>query len=169
MFVARLAKLYLEHQTAAKFRIAFLKSFTGFARDDDAPIARLRGTRPFHVVNVTLNLVQTTRLAWQQRKAASFTVTPLHCGSSELGYRDASLYGGGKPYAYRAVIPATTKVAEQIAPLQATSGHVTAGIAETSGTIGKLDEVQNRISEILEEQARMADSLRGMADAAVVR
>ena len=69
--------------------------FTGFAHDDDAPLARLRGTRPFHVVNVTLNLVQTTRLAWQQRKAASFTMTPLHCGSPELGYRDASRYGGG--------------------------------------------------------------------------
>jgi len=69
--------------------------FTGFDRDDDAPLARLRGTRPFHVVNVTLNLVQTTRLAWQQRKAASFTMTPLHCGSADLGYRDAARYGGG--------------------------------------------------------------------------
>jgi patatin-like phospholipase len=69
--------------------------FTGFDRDDDAPLARLRGTRPFHVVNVTLNLVQTTRLAWQQRKAASFTMTPLHCGSADLGYRDSSGYGGG--------------------------------------------------------------------------
>jgi hypothetical protein len=69
--------------------------FTGFDRDDDAPLARLRATRPFHVVNVTLNLVQATRLAWQQRKAASFTMTPLHCGSAELGYRDSSQYGGG--------------------------------------------------------------------------
>jgi hypothetical protein len=69
--------------------------FTGFDRDDDAPLAQLCNTRPFHVVNVTLNLVQTTRLAWQQRKAASFTMTPLHCGSAELGYRDSSRYGGG--------------------------------------------------------------------------
>ena len=69
--------------------------FTGFDRDDDAPLARLRDTRPFHVVNVTLNLVQTTRLAWQQRKAASFTMTPLHCGSAERGYRDSACYGGG--------------------------------------------------------------------------
>ena len=69
--------------------------FTGFDREDDVPLARLRTTRPLHVINVTLNLVQTTRLAWQQRKAASFTMTPLHCGSAEAGYRDSSRYAGG--------------------------------------------------------------------------
>src|SRR5439155_25821877 len=35
------------------------------------------------------------RLAWQQRKAESFTVTPLHCGSSQLGYRPSDKYGHG--------------------------------------------------------------------------
>jgi uncharacterized membrane protein len=49
---------------------------------------------PFHVVNTALNLVSGDNLAWQQRKAESFTVTPLHCGSVYLGYRDARLYGG---------------------------------------------------------------------------
>ena len=50
--------------------------------------------KPFHIVNVTLNLVAGDRLAWQQRKAASFTVSPLHCGSSFLGYRRSCEYGG---------------------------------------------------------------------------
>jgi hypothetical protein len=50
--------------------------------------------KPFHVVNITLNLVSGERLAWQQRKAESFTITPLHCGSSELGYRSSKKYGG---------------------------------------------------------------------------
>jgi hypothetical protein len=36
------------------------------------------------------------RLAWQQRKAQSFTMTPLHCGNYELGYRDSAKYGGPK-------------------------------------------------------------------------
>jgi len=40
--------------------------------------------RPFHVVNVALNLVKGTRLAWQKRKAASFTFTPLHAGSAVI-------------------------------------------------------------------------------------
>ena len=39
----------------------------------------------FPVVNLALNLVATERLAWQERKAHSFTVTPLACGSAVLG------------------------------------------------------------------------------------
>ena len=50
--------------------------------------------KPLHVVNLTLNLVAANRLAWQQRKAQPFTVTPLHCGNFELGYRRSSHYGG---------------------------------------------------------------------------
>jgi hypothetical protein len=50
--------------------------------------------QPFHVVNTALNVVSGDKLAWQQRMAASFTVTPLHCGSMYVGYRDARVYGG---------------------------------------------------------------------------
>ena len=49
---------------------------------------------PFHVVNTALNLVSGDNLAWQQRMAESFTISPLHCGSLYLGYRDARQYGG---------------------------------------------------------------------------
>ena len=41
----------------------------------------------FHVVNIALNVVSTKRLAWQERKAESFTVSPQHCGSAYLGFR----------------------------------------------------------------------------------
>lgn len=70
--------------------------FTGFAADDDLALHELapRG-QPLHVVNLTLNLVATTRLAWQERMAAPFTATALHCGSRELGYRTAAGYAGG--------------------------------------------------------------------------
>lgn len=50
--------------------------------------------RLFHVVNTTLNLVGGDNLAWQQRKAESFTVSPLHCGSYRVGYRRSKDYGG---------------------------------------------------------------------------
>jgi hypothetical protein len=40
-----------------------------------------------------LNLASTANLAWQQRKAASFTVTPLSCGSADLGYRKTGDFG----------------------------------------------------------------------------
>jgi len=35
-----------------------------------------RRWRPFHVINITLNIASSSRLAWQQRKGESFTVTP---------------------------------------------------------------------------------------------
>ena len=69
--------------------------FTGFAANDDVPIHTIDpGQRPLHVLNLALNLVGGSRLAWQQRKAASFTVTALHCGSRDLGYWPSSRYGG---------------------------------------------------------------------------
>lgn len=62
--------------------------FTGFDDMDNFQLHRLKGQRPFHVVNATLNLVDGEKLAWQNRKAATFTMTPLHCGSWALeGYR----------------------------------------------------------------------------------
>ncbi len=71
------------------------QKFTGFADDDDIHMHDLKAMqRPFHVLNLTLNLVQSSRLAWQQRKAESFTVSPLHCGNSDLGYRSSARYGG---------------------------------------------------------------------------
>ena len=59
----------------------------------------------FHVVNITLNVVKATRLAWQQRKAESFTVSPLHCGAAYKGYRPSKEYAGGAPTAFRSAPP----------------------------------------------------------------
>ena len=52
-------------------------------------------TRLLHVLNIALNLVGSKRLAWQERKAESFTVSPLHAGSSRLGYRPSCEYTEG--------------------------------------------------------------------------
>jgi hypothetical protein len=69
--------------------------FTGFVQSDNFQMHCLDPVlKPFHVVNLTLNLVSSKRLDWQQRKAESFTVTPLHCGSYNLGYRPSLAYGG---------------------------------------------------------------------------
>jgi hypothetical protein len=72
--------------------------FTGFDEADNIRMANLwpdtRSTwQPFHVVNIALNVVNSKRLAWQERKAESFTASPLHCGAAELGYRPTSEYG----------------------------------------------------------------------------
>ena len=53
--------------------------FTGFDGDDSVPMKDLR-QRPYHLVNAALNITRGTRLAWQERKAASFVASPLFCG-----------------------------------------------------------------------------------------
>lgn len=65
--------------------------FSGFDADDNLPLKSLRqrhpaGRRLFPVINVALNLTRPAgdRLEWQERKAASFTMSPLHCGSEAL-------------------------------------------------------------------------------------
>jgi hypothetical protein len=49
--------------------------------------------RLFHIVNMTLNIVSSKRLAWQERRAEPFTVSPLHSGGSRKAYRPSLNYG----------------------------------------------------------------------------
>ncbi len=93
MYRNRLIRAYLgasdDRRNASKF--------TGFAESDNLQMHELQpNLKPFHVVNIALNLVAGRRLAWQQRKAESFTVTPLHSGNCAVGYRPSASYGGPK-------------------------------------------------------------------------
>ena len=95
MYRARLIRAYLGASNAERQR----NPFTGFDETDNIGMGELWPNRPpappppgkperralFHVVNMALNLVQGDRLAWQERKAQSFTVTPLHAGSMAMG------------------------------------------------------------------------------------
>jgi len=63
----------------------------------------------------------------------------------------------------RETAAATKRVSQQIAGIQASSRSVAEGIHTTAETIGRLDTVQARISEVLEEQARMASAFEGVA------
>jgi hypothetical protein len=76
--------------------------FTGFDIKDNVHVHKLWPPKSasgpgahslFHVINIALNVVSTKRLAWQERKAESFTVTPRHCGSAYLGFRPSDEYG----------------------------------------------------------------------------
>jgi hypothetical protein len=76
--------------------------FTGFDNDDNVRVCKLwppksggnmNSHRLFHVINIALNVVSSKRLAWQERKAESFTVSPRHCGSAYLGFRPSEEYG----------------------------------------------------------------------------
>jgi hypothetical protein len=97
----RLVRAYL----GASRQRRYPDQFTGFDDEDNLPAHKLwppkeqapgkNTLRLFHVVNITLNVVKTARLAWQQRKAESFTVSPLHSGAAYKGYRPSNEYGGG--------------------------------------------------------------------------
>ncbi len=83
--------------------------FTGFDPNDNINMADLdaglceapspgegtirKNRYPFHLLNTALNLVHGDELAWQQRMAASMTISPLHCGNRDLGYRRSATYG----------------------------------------------------------------------------
>jgi hypothetical protein len=62
--------------------------FTGFDPNDNPRMTAIRPEngpcKLFPVINVTLNLTASGRTAWNQRKAAAFTITPLACGSPML-------------------------------------------------------------------------------------
>ena len=93
----RLIRAYLGASRTKK-RLFTANSFTGLDSENDNIEMRCLRQKPFHVVNMTLNLVKTHNLRWQNRKAESFTATALYCGSSIMGegsgnYRSSEDYG----------------------------------------------------------------------------
>ena len=89
MYRSRLIRAYLGASNTQREP----NPFTGFDPQDNLPMHRLSRGRPFHVVNIALNLVRGKRLAWQQRKAETFTVTRLHAGSARVDYQHSAHYG----------------------------------------------------------------------------
>src|SRR5262249_42797877 len=106
---SRLARCYLG---ATRFRPGdrHPQNFTGFDDDDDLKLCEMTSARgvtegPLHLVNCALNLGGSSDLALHTRHSASFTLTPLQCGSSflsrtqtgegkELGFVPTEVYGG---------------------------------------------------------------------------
>jgi predicted acylesterase/phospholipase RssA len=76
--------------------------FTDFDADDNRYVSQLTakqgGRRVLYpVINVTLNLVGGENLAWQERKASAFVITPLYCGSAALGREVSDYAAKGNP------------------------------------------------------------------------
>ena len=74
--------------------------FTGFDQTDNVRLASLwqpggneGRQRLFHVVNMALNVVASRNLAWQERKAETFVMTPLACGNPFVGFVPTRFYG----------------------------------------------------------------------------
>ena len=92
----RLIRMFLGASNQEKRRP---NPFTDFDQDDNVPMWEMwpsgrEGWQPFHLVNIALNVSSShEHLDWQERKAASFTVSPLHCGSAITGFRPSKDYG----------------------------------------------------------------------------
>jgi len=109
MYASRLARCYLGATRAKEFGSeAFGKPvsrdrprrqphpWTDFDALDDLNLSELRLTDdsnrprfdgPFQLFNTAINLAGSKSLAQQDRKANSFTLTPLACGNPRLGFR----------------------------------------------------------------------------------
>lgn len=100
-----MSAIYREHLIRAylgasrtRERLKTANAFTDLDSDNDIIEMKNLIQKPFHVVNMTLNLAESNNLRWQNRKAESFTATALHCGSSNMGdgsgnYRASENYG----------------------------------------------------------------------------
>jgi hypothetical protein len=100
LYADRLTRCYL----GASNRSRSPDPITGFDPSDDLPLAALKikaepaatgYNGPYLLVNTTMNLVSGEELAWQQRKAEAFLLSPLACGSADTGYCKTDVYGGG--------------------------------------------------------------------------
>lgn len=88
MFRRRLIRTYLG--AANKHRNP--NPFTGFDDHDNPRMAdvwpwKKFGGKLMPLINIALNLVHGSKLASQETKTASFTISPLYCGSHVVGYR----------------------------------------------------------------------------------
>ncbi len=96
----RLARCYLGASNAERKP----SPFTGFDPIDDVDLAGCV-QRPYPIINTAINLVRSSELAWQQRKAGSFVFTPHYSGfwlkeskGDVGGFRETSGYMKGPEY-----------------------------------------------------------------------
>lgn len=93
-----------KHREPQQFERRDADRFIQFDRDDN-PIFRWldpqhrkdggkSSLKPLLLINAALNLVAGRNLAWQERKASSFTFSALHVGNAQLGYRSSAEYAG---------------------------------------------------------------------------
>jgi hypothetical protein len=77
--------------------------FNGFSEKDNLPIAEVWDTikrereagdpgRLYPVINISLNVLASDNLAWQERKAESFVCTPQFTGGHTVSYRPSKVY-----------------------------------------------------------------------------
>ncbi len=91
----RLVRTFLGASRPDRTRDKTKSNFTDFDTKDSPCLHELwdhetprshEDWRPLHIINTTLNLVSSRNLAWQERKAAPFTFSPLHAGTGSSAF-----------------------------------------------------------------------------------
>jgi hypothetical protein len=140
----RLVRAFLGASRAEKDRDLSKNHFTDFDSADSPWLHELwqRGVlprgdnwRPLHIINVAINLVSSENLAWQERMAAPFTFSPLHCGSGSTAFQEGAFrrsysLKGSKPYGGRYGVSLGTAMAISGAAVSPNMGYNTSpGVA----------------------------------------
>ena len=117
MYRNRLIRAYLGASRENGTRHA--DPFTGFDPEDNLAMDWLWKKKPRKLmpfINIALNMVEpvSTKLSWQERKAESFTITPLHAGSFWVGYRKSSEYAKWNSWRQDGTTPITLGTATAI-------------------------------------------------------
>ncbi len=140
----RLTRAYLGASNQARTP----QPFAGFDPNDDVSLKDLVAnpdqkdvelfTGPYPLINTSLNLTHGKRLGWQERKAESFTMTPLSCGfevsateDTDACAPDEDLADGGyrstRRFAYRGGLYLGTAFAISGAAASPNMGYYTSG------------------------------------------
>ncbi len=125
----RLIRCYLGASIPENIRQRNRQPFTGFYEGDDyTGLADYESSPgPYPIINTAINLVSGEELAWQERKAASFILSPLYCGfqpaKTEVGL--GSNLRGSDSRSYRS----TNDFAQEPTPLTLGNAITTSGAA----------------------------------------
>jgi hypothetical protein len=133
----RLVRAFLGASRDEDERDSTKNAFTDFDSRDSPLLQELwehriepRGAhwKPLHIINAALNLVSSKKLAWQERMAAPFTFSPLHCGSGSAifpdgAYRTSYATGQGMPYGGRLGLTLGTAMAISGAAVSPNMGY----------------------------------------------
>jgi hypothetical protein len=141
--IARLREAANEAGTVAESAVAQASTMTGDVAQLDEASAAVG-----EVIRIISGIADQTNLL-----ALNATIEAARAGDVGKGF--AVVASEVKDLA-RETAQATQRVSDQIAGIQGSSKAVAAGIHTTSEIIGRLDAVQARIGEVLEEQRRMA-------------
>lgn len=104
----RLVKTFLGASNVGKLPEAEGRNrFNGFSEKDNLPIASISEImrqerdagqigRLYPVINMSLNVLASKNLAWQERKAEPFICTPLFTGGDRVHYRPSEVVAAGR-------------------------------------------------------------------------